>query len=269
MDQPADGRNVKLLVEYDGTDFAGWQAQSEARTVQVTIEDAIHAVTGARVRITGSGRTDAGVHALGQVANVRLSTRIPAERLADALNANLPPDVAIVRADDVPWAFHARFDARAKTYRYDVCRRGARPALGRRTVHHLRSRLCPERMRAAARMLEGRHDFRSFATVDPSRRGASAVRTLFSADVDVRDDRVRMTFTADGFLYNMVRCLAGTLCDIGRGKREVDALPAVIDGRDRRLAGPNLPARGLTLVAVHYDGYPTRERPPANEADSA
>lgn len=253
----ASPRNLKLTIEYDGTGYLGWQVQPQGPTVQGAIESAVERVTGERRRINGSGRTDAGVHARGQVANVRVRTRIPTERLAGALNANLPDDIAILAVEDVPWSFHARYDATAKTYDYVVETRRPRPALERGRVHHHPGALDVDAMRAAANELIGEHDFRSFATVDPVRAGRSAVRTLFEARVDRDGTRVRFRFSADGFLYNMVRALVGTLLEIGAGRRPADDVPRVLAACDRRVAGPNAPARGLTLVGVRYEAPPT------------
>ncbi len=248
----ASPRNLKLTIEYDGSRYLGWQVQPQGATIQGVIEDAIERVTGERRRINGSGRTDAGVHAFGQVANVRVRTRIPTDRLAGALNANLPDDVVVLAVEDVPWAFHARYDATAKTYEYVVETRRTRPVVGRGRVHHHPAALDVDAMRAAATALVGQHDFRSFATVDPVRAGRSAVRTLFEAGVERDGTRVRFRFTADGFLYNMVRALVGTLLEIGVGRRPADDVARVLAACDRRVAGPNAPARGLTLVRVEY-----------------
>ena len=246
-------RTFRALVEYDGTDFHGWQVQGDLRTVQGELEKALGQVLGARVPVLAAGRTDAGVHAEGQVVSFRASTRIPPEGIAAACNSHLPPDVAILSMDRVAAGFHATRDAVSKVYRYDIhLGRAPRPLLRRRSWR-VRGDLDLRRMRAAARILVGRHDFRSFRTnPGEAAAGAGTVRTLSRLDVRRRGDRVVVVAEGDGFLYNMVRALVGTLVQAGRGTWTVDRVAAALAARDRAAAGPTAPPQGLTLVSVDY-----------------
>jgi len=253
--RPAVGipvRNLKAVIEYDGTRYLGWQIQARRPTIQAEIEEALTALTGAAVRIHGSGRTDSGVHAAGQVASFRVTSRIPTNRFAGALNAHLPRDVSVLGVEEMEPDFHARFHARAKHYRYVILNRRSRPALDRDRAYHLAAPISAPRMVEAASFLVGRHDFRSFATVDPARRDASCIREMYRLEVDRIEDRVVMDFIANGFLYNMVRCLAGSLLNVGLGKWDEVRIREILEARDRREAGPCLPARGLTLMQVYY-----------------
>jgi tRNA pseudouridine38-40 synthase len=249
-------------VEYDGTRYLGWQLQARGPTIQAAFEAALEALTGEAIRVIASGRTDAGVHARGQVVSFRTDSSIPAGRFAAALNAHLPPDIVVLSAEEADPDFHARYDARAKHYRYVILNRRARPALDRQRVYHVVARLDVDAMQRAADRLVGRHDFRSFASVDPLRAHRSAERELFVASVRRDGDRIRFDFVADGFLYNMARCIAGTLVKIGRGRWGEDAVPRILQARDRRQAGPNLPPRGLTLMRVYYRDFDQRDRDP-------
>lgn len=242
---------VRLLIEYEGTDYSGWQAQTNGPSIQVEIEKAIAKVTGEKLRISGSGRTDAGVHALGQVATFRTESDIAGERFAAALNSYLPPDISVLSSGWVPGDFHARKSARAKTYRYRILNRTMRPALLREKVYHFAPRLDLEAMREAARHLVGRHDFRAF-TPPSSERAAGCEREIFGLAVARRGDEVAIEVTGSGFLHNMVRIIAGTLIAVGRGQVSPDAIPGIIASCDRKRAGPTAPACGLYLVSVDY-----------------
>jgi tRNA pseudouridine38-40 synthase len=244
-------RNVKLTLQYDGTDFFGWQTQPGFRTVQETLETALATLTREPIHINASGRTDTGVHALGQVVNFYSQTRHRPEILVRALNANLPPDIVAVEAADVPEAFDANRDARRKLYRY-VIHDGTVPNL------FLRRYCCPSRhrldvaaMRLAAAPLRGRHDFHSFETDWPNRM--SSVRTITHMSVNRLADWVWIDVEADGFLYNMVRAMAGTLINVGRGYWPASRVAEILAAEDRRQAGPTAPARGLFLMRVTYD----------------
>jgi len=243
-------RNVKLTIEYDGTAYCGWQRQPEAPTVQGALEAGIERLVGHPVTLHGSGRTDTGVHALGQVANFRTRCQIPASKLHLAINAHIPEDIAIVRAEDVPLDFHARYSAKRKTYRYSLVCRPVRPAVGARCVHWVRWKLDAEAMRAAAALLVGEHDFTAFETES---EGENCVRTVFRSDIERSGEWIDYHVAANGFLYNMVRAIAGTLIEVGSGRRPPDDVARLIASRDRTLAGPTAPAKGLCLMSVEYE----------------
>ncbi len=244
-------RTIKLVIEYDGANYAGWQAQKNGTGVQEAVEAAIFKVTGERLRIAGSGRTDAGVHALGQVATFKTASSVPTKKIAAALNAHLPEDVAVLSAEEAPAGFHARKSVRSKTYRYRILNRPARPALERGRVYHLVPRLDVEAMRKAARLLVGRHDFRAFTPIAAVKPGGYE-REVFSLEVERSGDLVDITVAGSGFLYNMVRCIAGTLIEVGRGRRPPEDVKAVLASRDRRRCGPTAPACGLCMLKVEY-----------------
>jgi tRNA pseudouridine38-40 synthase len=246
--------NFRLVLEYDGTDFAGWQAQrADERTVQDVLGAAFERVTGRRCVPTGAGRTDAGVHAEGQVASVRADTRLDAPTLARALNAVLPRDVAVRDAGVVPDAFHARRDARSKRYEYRLWVATARSPLRERRALWVPVALDVAAMRAAAGSLLGTHDFASFQAAGSSVR--STVRCLTRIEIEGEGGELRCAFEGPGFLRHMVRNVVGTLLEVGRRRRSADSLPALLAARDRSLAGPTAPAHGLTLVWVRYGDF--------------
>jgi tRNA pseudouridine38-40 synthase len=245
-------RNIRLVLSYDGTDFNGWQTQPGYRTVQETLEKVVAELTGEeRVRANASGRTDAGVHAVGQVVNFYSTTRLAPEVLVRATNAHLPQDVVVKRADDVPESFDANRDARRKLYRY-VIHDGAVPdPFLRRYCCQSRHRLDATAMRRAAEPLKGRHDFRSFETDWPNR--LSSVRTVTHLAVNRVGDWIWIDVEADGFLYNMVRAIAGTLMNVGRGYWPEAHVAEILQAEDRTQAGPTAPAQGLFLMRVTYE----------------
>jgi tRNA pseudouridine38-40 synthase len=244
-------RNLKLTLSYEGTDFHGWQMQPGLRTVQETLENALAALTGERIRVNASGRTDTGVHAVAQVVNFRSETKLSADVLLRAINAYLPADVVLREAADAPESFDANRDAKRKLYRY-VIHDGAVPDLFmRRYCHHTRYRLDATRMARAAACLRGRHDFRSFETEWPNR--ATSVRTITHLTVNRFADWVWLDVEADGFLYNMVRAIAGTLINVGRGYWSEASVAEILNAQDRTQAGPTAPALGLFLMRVSYE----------------
>lgn len=246
-------RTIRLVIEYDGTRYAGWQAQKNDPGIQEEIERAIFRVTGEKLRVAGSGRTDAGVHALGQVASFKTESRIPAEKFAAALNAHLPEDIVVLASEEVPESFHARKSVVSKTYRYRILNRPARPALARGKVYHLVPKLDVEAMRRAARLLVGRHDFRAFTTAAcAAAKKGGCEREIFSLEVQRRGDEVDIEVAGSGFLHNMVRRIAGTLIEVGRGKLIPEEAAAILEARGARRSGPTAPACGLYLVKVEY-----------------
>lgn len=248
--------NLRLVVEYDGTDFEGWQRQPcGARTVQGALEAAIAAVTGHDATVYGAGRTDAGVHAQGQVANARVETRLGTGDLVRALNAVLPRDVAVRRIDPVPDAFHARRDALSKLYVYRLWTGPTRSPLRDRTSLWLRAPHDLGAMEEAAGALLGTHDFASFQGAGTPAR--TTVRSLSRAQLaGAWGGDVSLAFEGPGFLRHMVRNLVGTLLEVGRGRLRPAQMADVLAARDRAAAGPTAPARGLVLVRVRYGDFP-------------
>jgi tRNA pseudouridine38-40 synthase len=245
-------RNIKLTLSYDGSEFNGWQTQPGFRTVQETLEGAIARLTGEpRVRVNASGRTDAGVHAVGQVVNFYTSSTIPAGVLVKAFNAHLPADVVVLQAEDMPEAFDANRDARRKLYRYIIHDRPVPDPFLRRYCCHSRRRLDAAAMRRAAEPLRGRHDFHSFETGWPNRM--SSVRTITHLALSRFGDWIWLDVEADGFLYNMVRAIAGTLMYVGRGYWPEIRVAEILQAEDRREGGPTAPAQGLFLMRVSYE----------------
>lgn len=244
-------RNLKLIVSYDGTEFQGWQTQPNARTVQETLEQAIASITQEeRVRVNASGRTDAGVHAYGQVVNVYTATRLDLPSLMKAINAKLPADVAVRDCVEAPQAFCANRDAIRKRYRYVVNDGRVPDPLMRRYAWQPRRILNAELMHEASQPLLGRHDFRSFETNWPNR--LTSIRTITDISVQRVDHTIRVEVEADGFLYNMVRSIVGTLYQIGRGYWPEGQVQAILQAQDRRQAGPTAPPQGLFLMHVTY-----------------
>ncbi|MEN8181403.1 MAG: tRNA pseudouridine(38-40) synthase TruA [Myxococcota bacterium] len=244
--------NHRFILEYDGTDFEGWQRQPPGhRTVQGALEDALARVTGAFAPVAGAGRTDAGVHAEGQVASAELATRLPPEGLWQALNAVLPADLAVVGLERAEPGFHARRDAAAKVYRYRIWNGTERSPLRDRYALAVSAKLDLASVTAAAAHLRGTWDFSSFQASGSS--PGSAVRTLRRLELSGSPGgEIVLEFEGNGFLRHMVRNLVGTLLEVGRGRRVPDSLPAVLAARDRAAAGPTAAARGLSLIRVIY-----------------
>jgi len=255
----------KLTLEYDGTDFEGWQAQPDGhRTVQSTLEAALGTLAGDPVAVVGAGRTDAGVHAEGQVASLSWGAGLDGPTLVRAANAHLPRDLAVRAAVAAPAGFHARRDATGKVYRYAIWNGAVRSPLRRRRFHFESRPLDLAAMAAAAGLLVGTHDFASFQAAGSAVTGT--VRTLRRLEVGGRaGDEVHVEAEGDGFLRHMVRNLVGTLLEVGRGRRPPESLAKLLEARDRREAGPTAPARGLTLVRVLYEDAPEAGKPPDPE----
>lgn len=243
-------RNVRALIAYDGSKFFGWQRQAGFQSVQESLEQALTALTGERIAVHGSGRTDTGVHALGQVASFRTATALTDDRLRHGLNFHLRGPIAVRRLETASDDFHARFSATGKRYLYAIETTRFRSPFSVGRAHWTPLALDLARMREAGRRLVGRHDFSAFATAGSPR--ASNVRTLRSLHWIVRRERLALVVEGDGFLYNMVRTIAGTLIEVGRGAMEPADVDAILESRDRRRAGPTAPAEGLYLVSVLY-----------------
>ena len=243
--------NYKLTIQYDGSRYDGWQRQGNTdNTIQGKIEAVLSRLTGESVEIHGAGRTDAGVHAEGQVASVKLSGSRPAAEVMAYLNQYLPEDIAVIAAEEVDERFHARLSAVGKVYRYDL-RLGETPDVFRRKYQYrVADGLNVEEMKWAAQYLTGKHDYRAFCS--NKRYKKSTVRTVSTIDIDVKGANMSITYHGDGFLYNMVRILTGTLLEVGLGERKPEDMPAVLDSLDRTRAGKTAPAQGLTLVNVEY-----------------
>ena len=238
---------VLLTIEYDGTNYSGWQAQKNALSIQETIEDAILRATGERVRVTGAGRTDAGVHALAQMAHFDTDTTIPADKISYALNLVLPPDIRIRYSKEVPEWFHARKTAKTKHYRYVIYNDEHDCAINRNFCCFIRQPLDIAAMTKAASHFKGEHDFAAFCA-----QGSTPVRTIFECTVEKVGNYISIDVCGNGFLYNMVRIIAGTLIDVGRGRKKPEDIPKIILSKDRNNASATAPAKGLTLVSVIY-----------------
>ncbi len=249
MDAPAL-RRIRLVLEYDGTDFAGWQRQENASTIQAAIEEAMRRITGEQLVVHGAGRTDAGVHALGQVAALSTRSRLEVERLRRALCALLPPAIAVVAADEVEPGFDPRRHARGKHYRYRIWNHPAPSPIEARHSWHRAQRLDERAMAEAAAVLCGEHDFAAFRAADCERR--TTVRRVSRLEVRREGRLLLVDVEATAFLKNMVRIIVGTLHEVGRGKLDAEGVARILEGRDRTRAGPTAPARGLFLMAVNY-----------------
>ncbi len=260
--QGSDGRTVKLTLAYDGTDYVGWQRQENGVSVQALLEQALERIEEREVAVTGAGRTDAGVHALGQTASVRLRCALDDRTLVRALNTMLPGDIRVLDAEPADPDFHARYAARSKTYRYRILSGGVSSPFERRYAWHIPQALdCPA-MRDTTVLLRGRHDFAAFQASGSS--AATTERTIFRCELDrLRADApgdgvrtgtslIAFEITGDGFFRHMVRTIVGTLVEVGSGRRDLASVEQAMQSRDRRQVGPTAPARGLFLVRVNY-----------------
>ena len=252
-------RNLKVILSYDGTDFSGWQVQPDALTVQGTLASAIGRITGEKVLPQGSGRTDAGVHALAQVMTFVTESSVPTENFLKALNDILPPSVRVLEVEEAPPDFHARHSACAKTYRYRIYRESICPPFLARYVWHYPYRLLEDEMLRAAELVVGEHDFTSFAAVDPERGSGEAatsavsnMRKIFSSSWERVGEELVYTVRGSGFLHHMVRNLVGTFILVGKGTLQVEDVTRILLARNRSAAGATAPASGLYLVGVEY-----------------
>lgn len=243
-------RNIKLTIEYDGTNYAGWQKQKNALSIQEVIESALYKLTGEMTEVIGSSRTDAGVHAKGFVGNFHTVSSIPGEKFKNAVNSMLPSDIVIIKSEDASSEFHARFDSTGKRYKYYILNRNEPSAIYRNFVYHHRPTLDVELMKSACPYFIGAHDFAAFRSLGSSVK--TTVRTISKLEVYKDGDIIIIDIAGNGFLYNMVRIIAGTLINVGRGKLSPLEISAIIESKDRTRAGSVLPARGLCLEEVYY-----------------
>ena len=243
-------RNIKLTIEFDGTCFGGWQSQKNARAVQDVVNAAIHKLTGEMIDVMGSSRTDSGVHALGLIANFRTESSIPPDKFAYALNTVLPEDVVIRKSEEANVDFHARYGAKRKKYRYLILNSTYPSAIMRYRAYHVDKRLNFGAMQEAVPYFLGTHDFSAFRASGSKIR--SSERIIMETSLDKREDILEFEITGNGFLYNMVRIIAGTLVDVGMGRIAPYDIPSIIESKDRRKAGITAPAHGLYLVEVFY-----------------
>jgi tRNA pseudouridine38-40 synthase len=253
MSTAGDPRLLRITVSYDGTDYHGWQVQPGLPTIQGTLERVLAEIEGAPVHVSGSGRTDAGVHAIAQVATFRLSNPIPAANLRKAMNRLLPRDIRVLETELAEQDFHPRYGATAKTYEYRILRAEICPPFERRYVHHHPYPLDEDRIIELAPLLEGTHDFTAFAAADErDLRGESKVRRIFSSALERRGDRLIYTVRGSGFLKHMVRNIVGVLLEAGKGNLTRDDLLARLEPGCKIPPGPTAPARGLFLLSVEY-----------------
>ncbi|SCI48833.1 tRNA pseudouridine(38-40) synthase TruA [Romboutsia sp. 1001713B170207_170306_H8] len=242
-------RNLMIKIQYNGANYCGWQKQPDSLGIQGTIEKAIFDITKEEVKITGSGRTDAGVHALGQVANFKLNSDIPYSKLPNALNSKLPKDISIIDCKEVDDQFHARYNAKGKRYRYLIYNSPYRNPIYKDTSYHVKYELDFNKMCKEAKSLIGTHDFKGFMSSGSS--VIDTVRTIYDIEITKDEDMITIEVEGSGFLYNMVRIIVGTLVDIGRGRIK-DNISEIIDSKSRSKTGHTAPAHGLFLKKVDY-----------------
>ncbi len=244
-------RNIKLIIEYDGKKFGGWQKQPTKLNIQGEIEQAIKEITGETVELYASGRTDAGVHSFGQVANFKTNSDIEIEKIPYALNSKLKKSIVIKSAEEVDERFHARYNCKGKKYRYIINNSTHGSAIYRDLEYHFPQKLDINKMKEAIKYFEGEHDFKGFRSSGTSSK--DSVRTIYKAELKQENERIIIELTGNGFMYNMVRIIAGTLVDVGLGKTNPEDIPEIIKSKDRKKAGKTLPAHGLYLVEVYYE----------------
>jgi len=243
-------RNIKLTIEYDGKGFNGWQKHPDRLNIQGEIEKAISEITGEEIELTASGRTDAGAHALGQVANFKTNSNISIEKFAIAINSKLKKSIIIKQAEEVPLEFHARYNCKGKKYMYIIDNTKYGSAIYRGLLYHIPVKLDVKRMKQAIKYFEGEHDFKGFKATGGNNR--STIRRIDKADIYEEKGRIIIELVGNGFMYNMVRIISGTLVDVGLGKIVPDDIPNIINSKKRENAGKTLPPQGLYLVEVYY-----------------
>ena len=243
-------RNIKLTIEYDGKDFNGWQKQPNRLNIQGEIESAIEEITGEKIELFGSGRTDAGVHSLGQIANFKTNSNLPVEKMAIAINSKLKKSIRVKKAEEVSENFHSRYNCHKKKYRYIINNSSQGSAIYRGLEYHVPQKLDEKKKKKAIKFFEGEYDFKAFKSSGTSNK--NSVRTIYKAEVRQSGERIIIELTGNGFLYNMVRIISGTILEVGLGKIKAEDIPNIIESKDRKRAGKTLPPHGLYLVEVMY-----------------
>ena len=243
-------RRIKLIVAYDGTNYCGWQIQKNAITVEAVLNKAISSLTGEDIIVKGASRTDSGVHALGNVAVFDTESRIPPDKFCYSINQRLPEDIRVQHSEEVEMDFHPRYQQTVKTYEYKIYNSRINVPTNRLYSQFVYYRLDLEKMKEAATYIVGEHDFKSFCSANASAK--TTVRTIYSLDIDKVDNMITMRITGNGFLYNMVRIIAGTLINVGTGMWEPEYVKDIMEKRDRQKAGPKAAAEGLTLIEIVY-----------------
>ncbi len=241
--------NIKLVIEYDGTNYAGWQQQKKEVTVQETLKIAIEKVVNEKITLHGAGRTDAGAHALGQVANFKTKSTIPTRKLVQAINFYLPKDIVVKSIKKVSEKFHSQYSTKSKIYRYTILNNNIGSAINRNFCHHYNGDLNIEKMQKASKHIIGRHDFSTFKSKPDN---TNNIRTIKRLKIKKKGRYLLFTIEADGFLYKMVRSIVGTLLEVGKEKMTIKEFKSILKSRSRSLAGTTVPARGLCLLRVKY-----------------
>ena len=244
-------RRIRLTVAYDGTNYCGWQIQPNGITIEEVLNKAICKLTGEEIQVIGASRTDSGVHSLGNVAIFDTNTRMPAEKISFALNQRLPEDIVVQDSCEVPWDWHPRYQNSRKTYEYRILNRTFRMPNRRFDTYFYHHPLDVEKMQQAASYLVGEHDFKSFCAVGAQVK--TTVRTIYACDVTTDGAIITIRVCGNGFLYNMVRIIAGTLVKVGGGELEPEKIKNILEQKDRSAAGPTAPAHGLTMIGIEYE----------------
>ncbi len=244
-------KRVKLVVAYDGTNYCGWQIQPNGTTIESVLNEHLSALLKEDITVTGASRTDSGVHSLGNVAIFDTNTKMPAEKISFALNQKLPEDIVVQDSCEVPFDWHPRYQKGRKTYEYRILNRTFRDPTRRLDTYFYHYPLDVEAMQQAATYLEGEHDFKSFCAVGAQVK--TTTRTLYCCKVEKENDIITIRVTGNGFLYNMVRIIAGTLIQVGNGTIRPEEMPAILEACDRNAAGPTAPAHGLTMIGIQYE----------------
>ena len=243
-------KRIRLIVAYDGTDYCGWQLQPNGITIEEVLNRELSTLLGEKIQVIGASRTDSGVHSLGNVAVFDTSSRIPPEKISYALNQRLPEDIVVQESAEVPGDWHPRYCKSKKTYEYRILNRNFRDPNVRRNTYFYHRPLNLEAMQQAGVYFQGEHDFKSFCSIGTQAK--TTIRTLYSLTVERKEDIITIRITGNGFLYNMVRIIAGTLIQVGAGMIVPDEIPELLQCADRNAAGPTAPAEGLTMIGIEY-----------------